>query len=175
MPTDYDLTGNQTMTSSAIAETRQNTTVGMGQIEAAQDPDCLKSVLGSCVGVAIYHVGRRTGVLSHVVLPESAGRSGSPGKFADTAVPHMLALLKKMGVTSTGLVAKIAGGASMFAASGPMQVGKANVEAVARALSDAGIRIAAEHVGGTAGRRLTFDCSNGRLRIETIGNPPCVL
>ncbi len=35
--------------------------------------------------------------MAHIVLPESAGRDGAPGKFADTAVPHMLELLREQG------------------------------------------------------------------------------
>lgn len=147
----------------------------MGQITAARDPDCLKAVLGSCIGVALYHPRLKVGVLSHVVLPDSDGRSGSPGKFADTAIPEMLKLLKETGVPLVGLVVKIAGGASMFAASGPMQVGENNAKAVTQALSAAGIRISGKDVGGTKGRRLTFDCGNGEVLIETIGKPPRTL
>lgn len=164
------------MTSCAATktETRKDmeiTAVNMGQITAARGPSRLKAIVGSCIGVAIYHSRLQTGVLGHVVLPESSGQNGSPGKFADTAVPHMLELLKKMGVPPAGLVAKIAGGASMFAASGSMEVGMHNVEAVSRALETAMIRITGTDVGGTKGRRLTFHCSKGELVIEIVGKP----
>ncbi len=49
-----------------------------------------------------------------------------------------------------GLTAKLAGGANMFGSSGPLQIGDANVEAVAQALRTAGIRITAQDVGGTS-------------------------
>ena len=172
--------GNRMMTSCAATEieTRKDmeiTTVNMGQINAVRGPNRLKAIVGSCIGVAIYHSRLQTGVLAHVVLPESSGRNGSPGKFADTAVPHMLELLKKMGVPPAGLVAKIAGGASMFAASGPMEVGVHNIEAVSRALKTAMIRITGTDVGGTKGRRLIFDCSSGEFVVEIIGKPPRTL
>jgi chemotaxis protein CheD len=114
-------------------------------------------------------------VLAHIVLPESSGRTGSPGKFANTAVPHMLNLLDAMGIPRAGRMAKITGGANMFAAFGPLQVGDGNVEAVTRALSAAGIHITGKDVGGTSGRRLTFDCSSGELLIECVGKPPRTL
>ncbi len=163
------------MSSCTAPEMQKDVAVGMGQIASARTPNKLKSVLGSCVGVAIFHPRVPAAVLAHVVLPESAGRPGSPGKFADTAVAHMVQLLNMMGVPRAGRVAKMVGGACMFVASGPMQVGDSNVEAVTRALSDAGIRVVAKDVGGTAGRRLTFDCSNRELMVEIVGKPPRTL
>ena len=157
------------MSTCTIPETQKDATVGMGQICSGRGPNRLKAVLGSCVGVAILHPRFPTGVMAHVVLPEASGRAGSPGKFADTAIPHMIDMLNTMGVPRAGRIAKITGGSKMFAASGPMQVGDSNVEAVAQALATAGIRVTAKDVGGTAGRRVTFDCSKGELLIEVVG------
>lgn len=162
------------MAACATAESEE-TLVSMGRTAAGRAPGRLKSVLGSCIGVAIYYPRLKTGVFAHVVLPDSAGRSGTPGKFADTAVPHMLELLNEMGVGSYGLTAKFAGGANMFSGSGPLQIGDANVEAVTRALKLAGIRIAAKDVGGTQGRRVTFDCSSGAMTVQIAGKSEHVL
>jgi chemotaxis protein CheD len=145
--------------------------VGMGQIAAGRPPQRMRAILGSCVGLALYHAGCKTGVMAHVVLPESAGRDGLPGKFADTAVPHMLRLLCEQGVPLHGLAAKFAGGANMFAGSGPLQIGDANVKAIVKALRDAGIRIAGQDVGGTRGRRVEFDCAGGEMTVQCAGQP----
>jgi len=147
----------------------------MGQIGIATKPVRLSAVLGSCVGVALYHQRLGLGVLGHVVLPESNGRAGLPGKFADTACEHMLQVLKQRSAFAPGLVAKIAGGARMFGVSGPMQIGEDNVEAAARRLEAAGVRIAAKDVGGTSGRRISLDCGTGMLTVEIVGKPPRTL
>lgn len=150
--------------------------VGMGQVAAAEGPQRLRSVLGSCVGVVLYHPRTHRGTLAHVVLPDSAGRSGAgPGKFADTAVPHMVDLLRMAGPLRRELIAKIAGGANMFAHTGPLQIGEANTQAVIRALEAAGVRLVAKDVGGTCGRRITFDCSSGELLLEIASATPRVL
>ena len=163
------------MASCTAKETPKDTMVSMGQIAAGRDRDRLKSVLGSCVGVSLYQPRLKVGVFAHVVLPDSAGREGTPGKFADTAIPAMLKLLREMGAGSYGLIAKLAGGANMFGGTGPMQIGDANVEAVTRALKLAGIRVAAQEVGGTKGRRVVFDCSSGTMTVEGAGIPPKTL
>ena len=54
-------------------------------------------------------------------------------------------------------------------------IGDANVETITRLLNIAGIRIAAKDIGGSAGRRICFDCGSGEVTIETVGNPPRVL
>ncbi len=147
------------------------TLVCMGQIAAGQAPVQFKTVLGSCIGLVIYHPRLTTGAMAHIVLPDSAERNGAPGKFADTAVPHMLQLLERQGAPVHGLTAKFAGGANMFGGTGPMKIGDANAEAVSRALEVAGIRVAGQEVGGTKGRRITFDCSTGEMTIAVAGRP----
>ena len=109
-------------------------------------------------------------MLAHVILPDSHGRpQAAPGKFADTAVPHMLKLLDLAGAPASGLVAKLSGGANMFGHQGPLQIGAANGEAVVRALADAGINVAAQDIGGNQGRRISLDCTTGDVLIEIAG------
>ena len=118
----------------------------------------------------LYHPRTRHAVLAHIILPDSQGRPQSaPGKFADTAIPHMLKLLERAGVSTSGLVAKLAGGANMFGHNGPLQIGTANGAAVAEALAGAGIRVFAEDVGGSQGRRISLDCATGDIVIEIAG------
>ena len=159
------------MATLTASNTSKETLVGMGQIAAGRAPERMKTVLGSCIGLAIYHPRLKTGAIAHVVLPDSAGRGGAPGKFADTAVPEMLKLLKELGAPPHGLTAKLAGGANMFGGSGPLQIGDANAEAVVRALRSIGIQAAGQDVGGTKGRRVTFDCTSGEMTVECAGRP----
>ena len=83
--------------------------VGMGQAAVAPPGGTLQAVVGSCIGLAVYHPRLKRSALAHVVLPASHGNVSCPAKFADTAVPHLVALLAAQGVPAAGLVAKIAG------------------------------------------------------------------
>jgi chemotaxis protein CheD len=163
------------MTASTVVETAESRTVGMGQFVVAQGLAHLSAVLGSCVGVALYHSGMKLGAFGHVVLPDSHGRSSSPGKFADIAIPAMLADLRQRGAAQSGLIAKIVGGACMFGLGGPLQIGDANTQAVLALLGAAGIPVVARDVGGTSGRRATLNCSNGKLTITTVGGPARII
>ncbi len=163
------------MSSCTVTQPAQKQNVGMGQTALARAPGLLCSVLGSCVGLALYHPRLKTGALAHIVLPTASGRGALPGKFADTALPHMLTELLKAGIPREGLVAKIAGGACMFGVSGPLQIGDSNIEAVQTLLAQENIRIIAKDVGGQKGRRVTLDCSTGELLVEIAGHPKKVL
>lgn len=145
--------------------------VGMGQIILGRDDDVLTSVLGSCIGLIMTHPAFGISAFAHVVLPACEGRTGLPGKFVDTAVSHMLDMLKEAGVRRSGLVVKIAGGASMFGHGGKVQIGDDNVDAMRNVLSNAGLEIAGEHVGGVKGRRVTLNCATGELLIQIVGKP----
>ncbi len=159
------------MSTLATSNPAKEILVGMGQVVEGQAPQRIRAILGSCIGLALYHPGRKMGVMAHIVLADSAGRNGNPGKFADTAVPHMLGLLRKQGIPVHSLTAKLAGGANMFNGSGPLQIGDANAEAVAAALKRAGIRVVAQDVGGTRGRRIDFDCASGEMIVQCAGQP----
>jgi len=151
--------------------TTLETLVGMGQIAAGTAPQHMKAIVGSCIALALHQPRLKKGILAHIVLPLSAGRSGAPGKFADTAVPRMLEMFQEWGVPAHHLTAKLAGGANMFGSAGPLQIGDANVEAVVQALRTAGIRIAAQDVGGARGRRVMLDCADGALIVESARHP----
>lgn len=145
--------------------------VGMGQILAARPPDMLTSVLGSCVGIALHHPRTKLGIFAHVVLPDSAGREGPPGKFADTALQAMIRMFAEEAIAANTLVARICGGANMFGSpDGPLQIGEMNIQAVKSHLEAAKIRILGQHLGGNKGRRVTFHCDSGEVTIDVVGS-----
>ena len=88
------------------------TVVRIAEIVASKAPARLRTVLGSCIGVALYDRRAGIGGLAHVMLPDSRGEVKMPGKFADTAIPALVEKLTQAGAGK--LSAKIAGGANML-------------------------------------------------------------
>lgn len=147
-------------------------TIGIADIAVVRSPERLRTVLGSCVGVAIYDRAIRLGGMAHVILPESTLGSGDPGKFADTAVDALVHRLIAEGAERLRLTAKIAGGASMFGEENPDALGTRNVQAVLARLGTHTIRLAGSAVGGRKGRKMLLDPSTGEVQVETIGEAP---
>ena len=116
--------------------------------------------------------------LAHIMLPDSTKIKNNQNiaKFADTGIEELIKQMIKIGASKTRLVAKIAGGAQMFAfktstsqANDMMQVGARNVEAVKAVLKKEGIRLLAEDTGLNYGRTIEFYSENGQLLIKRVG------
>lgn len=148
--------------------------VGMAEAEACRAPGTLITCgLGSCVGVTLYDPIAKVGGMCHVMLPDStqARVTENRAKFADTAIPDMLARLQGLGGRRERLVVKVAGGAQMFSfgkTDDRFAIGRRNAEAVRQALDQAGLRVHAEDTGGNHGRTMILDVSSGKVTIRTI-------
>jgi chemotaxis protein CheD len=130
--------------------------------------------LGSCVAIMLYDAEAAVGGMAHVLLPSrSLARDAThPAKFPETAVPLLVEHLTALGGVRARLVAKLAGGASMFAqllSPGSMQMGERNVVAVREVLRRHSIPIVAEAVGGERGRSVRFHVKSGRVEIRAVG------
>lgn len=118
--------------------------------------------------------------MAHVLLPsQSLARDHSnPARFPETAVPLLVERLRALGATPGRLVAKLAGGASMFSQllqPGTIQMGERNVVAARAALRAAGIPVVREAVGGTVGRSVRFDVASGEVEIRSVGQDAFIL
>lgn len=130
--------------------------------------------LGSCVAIMLHDAEARAGAMAHVLLPSRslARDATNPAKFPDTAVPLLIERLRALGAEPRRLVAKLAGGASMFSqllTPGTIQMGERNVTAARDALRAAAIPLVREAVGGDRGRTVRFHVADGRVDIRSVG------
>jgi chemotaxis protein CheD len=151
--------------------------VPIGRWEVVAAPKQIRTLLGSCAGVVLLDKAAKLGGVAHIVLPDSRGETGQPGKYADTAIPGMIAdFERRLGRSSRGrLTAKIVGGASMFQAGPAINIGKMNQAAVDMILAGLGIPVLARDVGGGSGRRLTLDVASGIVTIRVPGGEDYVI
>lgn len=136
--------------------------------------------LGSCVAIMLHDAQACAGAMAHILLPSKslARDTTNPAKFPETAVPLLVERLRQLGADPGRLVAKLAGGASMFAqlmTPGSVQMGERNIVAARDALRRAGIPLAREAVGGGAGRSVRFHVSDGRVEIRSVGTDAIVI
>jgi chemotaxis protein CheD len=112
------------------------------------------------------------GGLAHVVLPESRGKTETPAKFVDTAVPALIEAMQALSTEPLRLSARIAGGAQMFMTTTARAIGDQNTEAAEAYLRTMRIPIVGRDCGGSKGRRMTLDVATGSVRIEIVGCDP---
>lgn len=155
--------------------------VGMADMRICSAPDAVTTLgLGSCIGIAIRDPGTGIGGLVHIMLPDSTeikNNSNRP-KFADTGIEDLVNAIVRKGANRSRLVAKIAGGAQMFAFGGKsdmIRVGERNVVASKKKLSELRIPLLAEDTGKTYGRTVVFYPETGDFRIRSVGLPEKVI
>ena len=149
--------------------------VGIAQMDVVKVPRTIRtSGLGSCVGVVIYDESKKIAGMVHVMLPDSSlNRTNAinVAKIADTGILTLVDILKREGVQSYKMKAKIAGGAQMFQFTSDkdsMRIGPRNVEAVKAQLKKLNIPIISEDTGGNSGRTIEFSPETNILNVRTV-------
>ncbi|MUK89891.1 chemotaxis protein CheD [Ornithinibacillus sp. L9] len=155
--------------------------VGIADVNIVTAPNTIRTTgLGSCVGIVIYDLPKKTAGLAHIMLPDSnlaKQTNFNAFKYADTAIDNMMEKLLENGVRKFALKAKIAGGAQMFqfSSNDTIRIGRRNVEAVLKRLSKYHIPVVASDVGGNCGRTIDFDPDTGELKIRTVSKGEAII
>ena len=148
--------------------------VGMADLKLCISPNAITTLgLGSCVGIAIRDPITKIGGLAHIMLPDSTKISNNQciAKFADTGIAELVRIMVEAGASRNRLVAKIAGGAQMFALQGKSEtiaVGARNAEAVVKILGEMKIPILARDTGDSYGRTVEFFPETGDFIIKAV-------
>ena len=150
--------------------------VGMADLAVCKPPDNLTTLgLGSCIGIALYDPSTKVTGLAHIMLPDSKQirNNATIEKFADTGIQKLYDDMIKAGAKKARIVAKIAGGAQMFAIKDSgMNVGARNAQASKQKLRQLGIRLLAEDTGLNYGRTVEIYSDTGDYVIKAVGKPP---
>jgi chemotaxis protein CheD len=145
--------------------------VSMGEIVISSEvgEELVAYGLGSCIGLAL--VDRVAGVagMAHIVLPEAQEKQSTTGKFADLAVPALIAEICTAGAVKRRLEAAIAGGARMFELSDDLDIGGRNEEAVREQLTRRGVALRASATGGNRGRTMRIAVSDCAVTVKESG------
>jgi len=151
--------------------------VGMADLKIAKFPDALTTLgLGSCIGIALYDPTSKVGGLVHIMLPDSKSikNNSNIAKFADTGIVELVSQMIKAGAHRNKLVAKIAGGAKMFATTGLSDIsniGERNAQASILMLNELKIPLLARETGENYGRTVELYCDSGEFIIKSVGKP----
>ena len=150
--------------------------VRVAELKSGGENDTLVTVgLGSCVAIMLHDPEARVGGLAHVLLPSTALSrvNSNPAKFPQTAIPRLIELMVADGAKRQRITARLAGGASMFAAlatPGTIQMGERNLVAARQVLNSHGVPLVGESVGGDFGRTVRLRVCDGRVEVSTVAH-----
>jgi len=134
----------------------------------------IRTLLGSCVAITLWHPLLRIGGMCHYVTPSRPpGPSAVPdGRYADEAMALFRSETARHGTALGEYQAKLFGGGVQFAphAMAPgLNVAERNVQTGLRLLADHGLTAAAHHVGGSGHRQIIFELQTGDVWVRHQG------
>lgn len=149
----------------------------------------IRTLLGSCVSVTLWHPQRHIGGMCHYMLPSRGGVNATApdGRYADEAMRLFLREIATHGTHPPEYEVKLFGGGNMFPrqtakwkknrpAAGPIPVGyenisRRNIEAGRALMEQHGFRIKTENVGGNGRRHVIFDVWSGHVWVRHHKEP----
>lgn len=144
----------------------------------------IRTLLGSCVAITMWHPQLRVGGMCHYLLASSPRRriQGLDGKYGEDAILMFFAEAIRRNTDPKDYVVKVFGGGNMFPGNGSHRPcdghpceevidGCRNVSCkngmIGRALiRQHGMQIAAEHIGGAGHRNVIFDIATGSVWVR---------
>lgn len=128
----------------------------------------IRTLLGSCVSITLWHPHERVGAMSHFLLPvRAAGDSDVrelDGRYGEEAMWLMVLQLQQMKLKAHDCIGKIFGGGDMFPGQSRKDahnVGKKNGEAARSLLHAHNVQIGSESLFGVGHRQIIFDVHSG--------------
>jgi chemotaxis protein CheD len=148
-----------------------------GESHLVDSPSVMRTILGSCVGIAWYVPKYGLGALCHPMLPSVPARAGAEDssangqRYVDYAIHEMTAQLDSRGIPRSEVQVKLFGGADVLDVqpdSVRPTVGRQNAEAAERILREEGFKIEASRLGGIHGLHLRFNTGTGEVMIRLL-------
>jgi chemotaxis protein CheD len=182
MPTFYDDFGSYEKSELPLDDSAIEIFLDPGEYFVGDSGFTVRTLLGSCVSITLWHPHFKYGAMSHFLLSTRPKgntltqdrRQPSPeldGKYADEVLLLMLRQLKDANVKPEQCQAKIFGGGNMFPQrrqDDSTNIGKKNGETARMLLRSHGIPIVSEDLYGNGHREIIFNVSNGDVWIRQI-------
>jgi len=153
-----------------MPDAQREITLSPGQCFAGDARCRVRTLLGSCVAITLWHPQRRIGAMSHYLLATRGRHATQPdARYGDEALQIMEAALEGVGIALRDCEAQVVGGGNMF----PDQphslgVGEANGHAARAMLRERGITLRRENLFGIGHRLVVFDVATGLVWVRQV-------
>lgn len=130
----------------------------------------LKTLLGSCVALTLWHPGLRIGGMCHYLLPNRVRRGDDlpDGRFGEEAVDAMVNAIIRAGAKTDDFIAHLYGGADTMPDGGNVKfnVGERNIEKAWEMIDRYGFQLDGVDVGDNVPRHVSISLSTGLVSIK---------
>lgn len=128
----------------------------------------IRTVLGSCIAVTLWHPIHRRGGMCHYMLPGTHPYGEMlDGRYAEDALRLLLRETARHGDCPGDYEVKLFGGAAMFGANTwKDSVAERNVEAAQTLMTRHGLLVRSHSLGGACSRQLIFNLADGSVWVR---------
>lgn len=132
---------------------------------------CIRTTLGSCIAFTLWHPETKLGGMCHYMLPRRPGRPDTAlldGRYASDAMQLLEQAARNKGILLQDCETKMFGGADMFRlpASHTRSVATQNIAAAERLVTQYGLQLGAQDVGGNRYRQIIFLTDSGDVWVR---------
>ncbi|MDH5378148.1 MAG: chemotaxis protein CheD [Gammaproteobacteria bacterium] len=144
----------------------------VGDLYFGDDVDEIKTLLGSCVAITLWHPRLKHGGMSHIILPEadpSSTDDPNDTRYAGGAVHAFMKKITGFGMKPSQYQVGLYGGGRMFAtgdAKTMMDVGMRNVRMTRSLLEQHGFKVDQEDAGGEFYRHVHLNLHTGDVNVR---------
>lgn len=139
-----------------------------GELYFGSEPSSLRTLLGSCVAVTLWHPRRRVGGMCHFLLPQRQRPSAEPpdGRYGEEAVQALVQALRAQGMACSEFTAHLYGGADTMSESSGVKfnVGERNIEKGWSLIDQHGFNLDGVDVGDHIPRTVTLALDSGQVQ-----------
>lgn len=159
------------------ARSGDHLTLMPGQMHFGPHAASLRTLLGSCLAVTLWHPQRRLGGMCHFLLPTRTRAAHEPldGRYGDEALEAMMKLLMATGTDPKDYHAHLYGGADTMPEGTALKfnVGERNIEQGFNLVDRYGFQIQGVDVGEDVPRTVTLTLATGEVDMRRgLGKAP---
>ena len=144
--------------------------IHVGEIFVGVKPTEISTVLGSCVAVCIYDKVEKIGGMNHYLVPLWNENGLQSPKYGNISIPRLIENMLNLGCQKHNLEAKVFGGGNVIEVSQEdMMIGRKNILIAKELLREYNIKITAQDVGGTRGRKILMRTDTGKIFLRYTG------
>ncbi|MCP5267360.1 MAG: chemotaxis protein CheD [Burkholderiaceae bacterium] len=144
-----------------------------GQLYFGNRAAQVKTLLGSCVALTLWHPHKRYGGMCHYLLPERhrPADGSRDGRFGDEALEQLVDAIERSGTRPADYEAQVYGGADTMKGEGKLRfnVGERNVEKAWALVEQYGFSLTSIDVGGEEPRTITLEMVSGVVQLKRGG------
>ena len=145
-----------------------------GEFYFGDESTRIKTLLGSCIAITMWHPFFRLGGMCHYLLPQRLEKnedSELDGRYAEEAMLMFLEKIEGLGKHRNEFEVKMFGGGNQFPhqdLTGRIDVPEKNISFGQNLIKQHGFSIKSVHTGGTGLRNIIFDVWNGDVWVKHV-------